>query len=230
MSWVRRLPQLNETVIEYHDEFQRSRLRSLQAVDEMVESLVKTLDAKDLLENTYVFYTTDNGYHISQHRLPPGKECPFETDIHIPPAVRGPGVPAGHIAGVISSHTDLTPTMLKIAGSDRLPQLDGFPIPLTRSALAAPESSEHVNVEFWGRAVPEGRYGWIGNDTFPAVWNGTAPIAVRNNTYKALCLVCSHYNLLYTVWCTGEREFYDVEVSRSPRAGEESVYSPVIPA
>lgn len=36
----------------------------------MVESLVKTLEAKGLLENTYIFYTTDNGYHISQYRTP----------------------------------------------------------------------------------------------------------------------------------------------------------------
>ena len=215
VSWVRDLPKLNDTVIEYHDEFQRSRLRSLQAVDEMVESLVQTLEVKGLLDNTYVFYTTDNGYHISQHRLPPGKECPFETDIHIPLAVRGPDVPAGHVAGVVSSHTDLTPTMLKLAGHDRYKTLDGFPIPLTEGELASPESGEHVNVEFWGRAIPEGKYGKIGDDSFPAVGNGTAGIAARNNTYKALRLIGSHYNLLYTVWCTGEREFYDVTVSIS---------------
>ncbi len=62
------LPLLNDTVIEYNDEFQRSRLRSLQSVDEMVANLVLMLEEKDLLDNTYIFYTTDNGYHISQHR------------------------------------------------------------------------------------------------------------------------------------------------------------------
>lgn len=62
------LPLLNDTVIEYNDEFQRSRLRALQSVDEMVENLVKMLDDKGILDNTYIFYTTDNGYHISQHR------------------------------------------------------------------------------------------------------------------------------------------------------------------
>lgn len=61
VGWVSRLPQLNDTVIEYHDEFQRSRLRALQSVDEMVESLVKTLEEKGLLDNTYIIYTTDNG-------------------------------------------------------------------------------------------------------------------------------------------------------------------------
>lgn len=158
VSWVKDLVKLNQTEIEYYDEWQRSRLRSLQSVDEMIEQLVQKLEAHGILDNTYIFYTTDNGYHISQHRLPPGKECPFETDIHIPLAVRGPGVPAGHIAGLVSSHTDLTPTFLKLAGSDR-PDLDGSPLPLSAEELARPESGEHVNVEFWGIAIPEGKYG-----------------------------------------------------------------------
>ena len=97
--------------------------------------MVKTLESKGLLDNTYIFYSTDNGYHISQHRLPPGKVCSFEIDIHIPLAVRGSDVPARHIAGVLSSHTDLTPTLLKIAGSDRFAKLDGFPILLTKEEL-----------------------------------------------------------------------------------------------
>ena len=90
VSWVKDLPQLNDTVVEYHDEFQRSRLRALQSVDEMVEQIVKRLHEHGLLETTYIIYTTDNGYHISQHRLPPGKECSFETDISIPLMIRGP--------------------------------------------------------------------------------------------------------------------------------------------
>lgn len=203
VSWVRELPKLNQTLIDYHDEFQRSRLRALQSVDEMVDKLVTSLEDKGLLDNTYVIYTTDNGYHISQHRLPPGKECPFEEDIHIPLIIRGPGVPVGSTAGVVSSHTDLTPTILKLAGSDRS-DFDGTPIPLDVESLAAPSSGEHVNVEFWGQAYLEGKYG--------------SPFAdastTSNNTYKALRLVGKNYNLLYTVWCSGEREFYDM--SRDP--------------
>ncbi|KAM0723466.1 hypothetical protein Q7P37_000452 [Cladosporium fusiforme] len=203
VSWVRELPKLNQTLIDYHDEFQRSRLRALQSVDEMIDGLVQSLESKGLLDNTYIIYTTDNGFHISQHRLPPGKECPFEEDIHIPLIIRGPGIQAGGKAGIVSSHTDLTPTILKLAGKDR-PDLDGSPIPLSKDSLSSTETGEHVNVEFWGSATIEGKYGSPFKD----------PAAASNNTYKALRLVGDNYNLLYTVWCTGEREFYDV--SRDP--------------
>jgi N-acetylglucosamine-6-sulfatase len=203
VSWVRELPKLNQTLIDYHDEFQRSRLRALQSVDEMVGALVESLKQKNLLDNTYIIYTTDNGYHLSQHRLPPGKECPFEEDIHIPLIIRGPGVPVGSTAGVVSSHTDLTPTILKLAsgGSIERPDLDGSPLPLNARDLANPKTSgEHVNVEFWGTGFLEGRFGSPFED----------PDGTSNNTYKALRLIGADYNLLYTVWCSGERELYDV--------------------
>lgn len=204
VSWVRELPKLNQTLIDYHDEFQRSRLRALQSVDEMVGALVESLEKKNLMDNTYIIYTTDNAFHLSQHRLPPGKECPFEEDIHIPLIIRGPGVPRGDTAGVVSSHTDLTPTILKLAsgGIDERPDLDGSPLPLTAQTLANPTttSGEHVNVEFWGTGFLEGKFGSPFADS----------AATSNNTYKALRLIGPDYNILYTVWCTGEREFYDV--------------------
>ena len=109
--------------------------------------------------------------------------------------------------------------MLKIAGStgsDRV-ELDGFPIPLDEKSLSSPESGEHVNVEFWGRAIPEGKYGKIGDDPLPDIGDGGAGnIAVRNNTYKALRVIGDGYNLLYVVWCFGEKEFYDLNVSTLP--------------
>lgn len=41
-----------------------SRWRTLQSVDDMVEDLVQTLQADGLLDNTYIFFTSDNGYHL----------------------------------------------------------------------------------------------------------------------------------------------------------------------
>lgn len=61
VGWMKQLKKLNSTEIEYNDEFQRCRIRALQSVDEGVESLIQMLDRKGLLENTYIFYTTDNG-------------------------------------------------------------------------------------------------------------------------------------------------------------------------
>lgn len=216
---MKRLPRLNDTVIAYNDEFQRSRLRALQSVDEMVEKLIRTLEAKDLLDNTYIFYTTDNGYHLSQHRMHAGKECGFDTDIHIPLIVRGPGIARGHRSNLVSSHTDLSPTIMKLAGQSR-DDFDGIPIPLKEKetledSIESTSRAEHINIEYWGQAIPEGQFGhyddgsagqWPGED-----WGGYVH-AVRNNTYKGLRLIGEDYSIYYSVWCTGDREYYDVRL------------------
>ena len=147
-------------MITYNDDFYRARLQALQAVDEIVEGIIHRLSAHGILDNTYIIYTTDNGYHISQHRLNPGKECGFEEDINIPLIIRGPGVPKGEV-DVVTAHTDLAPTILKIAGGKwERDDFDGSPIPLNvREVEDAKETrQEHVNVEFWGRSIPEGIY------------------------------------------------------------------------
>lgn len=213
VSWVSKLERLNETIIEYNDEYQRCRLRSLQAVDEMVEKIVSRLDEAGALENTYIFYTSDNGYHISQHRMHPGKECGFETDINVPLIVRGPGIPAGEVARIPTSHTDLAPTIMQLAGNPiHNKKFDGAPIPLSGESS---DRSEHVAVEFWGLGVPEGRYGYSGKYQFV---NGTANAYV-NNTYKGLRIEGEKYSLYYSVWCTNETELYDLKVCHGVTSG-----------
>jgi N-acetylglucosamine-6-sulfatase len=199
---------LKETEISYNDGFQRTRLQTLQSVDEMVEGIVERLKSHDMLENTYIFYTSDNGYHISQHRLHPGKECGFEEDINIPLIIRGPGVGSSRVLNTVTSHTDLAPTIMNIAaGEEGLEhEFDGSPIPWNGLSIG---KREHVNVEYWGIAFPKGTYGLEQSEI--DVQGGT-PNVYLNNTYKALRLIGDDYNLYYSVWCANEKELYNLRV------------------
>ena len=205
VNWIRERKRLTDENVEFNDHFYRQRLRTLQSVDELVDGLFQRLERYGLLDNTYIFYTTDNGYHISQHRLQPGKECGFEEDINIPLIVRGPGIPENTVSEAVTAHIDLSPTILKLAGAKPRPDFDGTPVPLTRSELQEAETTrqEHVNVEFWGIAAFEG--GDFDDRRL-----------ILNNTYKAIRVVGKAYNLYYSVWCTNEHELYDLTVSASP--------------
>ncbi|KAI0426278.1 arylsulfatase-like protein [Xylaria sp. FL1042] len=199
-SWIRKLPQQGPENVEYNDHFYVQRLRALQSVDEIVDSLVRRLENLGVLENTYILYSTDNGYHIGQHRLSPSKQCSFEEDINIPLIIRGPGVPKNFTTDIVTTHTDLAPTLLRIAGTPLRHDFDGLAIPLTQTGLdqAKDERHEHVTVEHWGFASNEGQvFDWY-------------PKITMNNTYKALRVISESYNLLYQVWCNNEHELYDL--------------------
>lgn len=160
VSWIQDLPKQNDSIVEYNDHFYRSRLRALQGVDELVDAAVTRLEESDQLDNTYIIYTSDNGFHIGQHRLPPGKTCGFEEDIRVPFFIRGPGVPEGLVQNAVTTHIDLAPTFFQLAGIPARDDFDGTPIPIGSSSKAT--RHEHVTVEYWGKGVAEGAFGGIG--------------------------------------------------------------------
>ena len=90
--FVRDLPRFGADERAAIDELYRLRIRSLQAVDRGVGALVRTLRETGQLDNTYIVFTSDNGFHLGQHRLPAGKQTAYDTDTHVPFLVRGPGI------------------------------------------------------------------------------------------------------------------------------------------
>ena len=156
---MKALPRLTSAEIEYMDSFYRARLQALAAVDELVASIVTKVEKLGIADNTYIIFTSDNGFHMAQHRLPPGKGCAYEEDINIPFMIRGPGVPKGKTVNFVISHTDITPTLFKLANIPQRSDFDGTPIPLTASQIAKANNSplnDHLGVEFWGVGIGEG--------------------------------------------------------------------------
>eukprot|EP00955_Chlamydomonas_euryale_P000858 10055-Chlamydomonas_euryale.AAC.4 len=48
-----------------------------------------------VLDNTYILFTSDNGFHLGQHSLLYEKFTLYEEDVRVPFFMRGPGLPAG---------------------------------------------------------------------------------------------------------------------------------------
>ncbi|KAI0018525.1 arylsulfatase precursor [Xylariomycetidae sp. FL0641] len=200
-GWMSQLPKQNQTVLDYNDNWYRQRILALQSVDETLDAIMERLEAHpDVLENTYLIYTADNGYHIGQHRLAPGKTCAIEEDYNVPFYVRGPGVAKGQTSSFPTSHTDIVPTIFELAGIPLQAEFDGEPIPVTGTqASAARPKSEQVNLEFWGAGIQEGIY---------------QPGESSSNTYKGLRVIGEGYDISYTVWCTNEHNLYDMKADK----------------
>lgn len=110
------LPPLTAAQIAAIDQEYQARLESLQAVDEAVEQIVDALEFLGELENTYLIFTSDNGYHLGQHRLRNGKAQVYEEDIRVPLLIRGPGVPRGVERDQFALNIDFAPTICDLAG------------------------------------------------------------------------------------------------------------------
>ena len=144
-QYIRELPLLNQQKQSKIDWLYQKRLRSLQAVDEGLVSLYRTLKATNQLDNTYIFFTSDNGFHLGQHRLPVGKETAYEEDIHLPLFIRGPQVTAGKKIEQIVGNVDLASTFADLAGAKIPDFVDGRSFAsLFLSGLPTPKSWRQV--------------------------------------------------------------------------------------
>lgn len=134
-EWLRSRRALDAEAVAQIDERYRERLRSMLAVEDLVEGLIRTLESTGQLANTYLIFSSDNGFHLGQHRQASGKQSPYEEDIKVPLIVRGPGVPAGRIVDHLVGNIDLAPTLADLAGAATPDFVDGRSlVPLLRAA------------------------------------------------------------------------------------------------
>jgi arylsulfatase A-like enzyme len=94
----------------------RAKLEMLQAVDDLVETVVNALGDTGMLANTLLLYTSDNGFFHGEHRVVTGKLFPYDEALRVPLLVRGPGFPAGSTATQLVANVDIAPTVVALSG------------------------------------------------------------------------------------------------------------------
>src|SRR5581483_11690333 len=182
------------------------------------------------LDNTYIVFTSDNGFHLGQHRLPAGKQTAYETDIHLPLLVRGPGVPAGAHVTALAGNVDLAPTFAALGGATMADNPDGRSLVpfLQHPDQAVASWRQAYLLEHWtqtstGPATPGGPQlepddldqsdasDTATDDTSSSTTSTTAPRTPRaaaTNIPEFQGLRVAGY--AYVEYATGERELYDL--------------------
>jgi arylsulfatase A-like enzyme len=101
------------------------RWATLPAVDRGVEAIINTLRDTGELDNTYVIFTSDQGYMQGEHRIPQGKMVPYDPSTQVPLLIRGPGIPRNRTTKALVGDVDLAATVLDAAGARASRPLDG---------------------------------------------------------------------------------------------------------
>ncbi len=117
-AFVRSVSELfiKETLAQRTGRYRR-RLQSLRAVDEAVQAIVAKLAALNLLDNTYLVFTSDNGWLNGEHHVGLGKYLMYEPSARVPLLIRGPGIPRGGRTDELVANIDLAPTFADMAGA-----------------------------------------------------------------------------------------------------------------
>ena len=223
-QWLQRRPLLDPQQIDAIDQLYRKRLQSMLGVEDLVQNVVDTLQKTGQLDNTYIVLTSDNGFHLGQHRLPPGKQTAFEEDIHVPLIVRGPGVPQGKKVDDPAMNIDFAPTFAELAGAKVPGFVNGRSLVPAMHGKKPDSERKDVLVEHYAEGRGRQRSGAAGtaqqdpdNDTNPpdsgTPSTGPQAPAVRRGQFRALgipdyaAIRTDRYT--YVEYVTGERELYD---------------------
>lgn len=115
-SWVRRDALSAETVRTLQEDF-RNRIRMVQSIDDMVGQVVGALSPAER-DDTFIVFSSDNGFHLGQHRLVRGKGTAYDHDVRVPLLIKRPGRAdnGDFVRNEVVQNVDLFATFLDMAG------------------------------------------------------------------------------------------------------------------
>jgi arylsulfatase A-like enzyme len=123
--FIREAPLLSPEDTHTYRVYYQKALESLRSIDDGVQQVVNTLAALHRLQNTYIIFTSDNGFFYGEHRLTGGKFLAYEPSTHLPFLIRGPGIKPGGQTGELAANIDIAPTILQLAGATADKSIDG---------------------------------------------------------------------------------------------------------
>ena len=140
-DWLRKLQPLGSKQINRIDNIFQNRLRCIMSIDEMLGNIRKILTETGVSNRTYIFFSSDNGYHLGDYSMLQGKQTPFDIDIRVPLIASGPYVAKGGLQQAIVSNIDLAPTFAALTKA----QLTGEPDGRDIQHLLREQHTEKIN-------------------------------------------------------------------------------------
>ncbi|KAJ3651733.1 hypothetical protein Zmor_017752 [Zophobas morio] len=207
-------PEILPSDVTVLDEIYKNRIRTLQAVDDMVEVIINKLQEVNVLSNTYFILASDNGFHIGQFTQPWDKREPYESDIHVPLLIRGPNISKKVLSEFPVAAVDILPTILDLAKIEKKDS-DGQSFKDELFRRESPPFTKNILVEYWGEADSSSidpQCPWsFDNELSQCVLDAWCKCQdSRNNTYSCLVALSDHSKFKFCVFEGGFIEAYNL--------------------
>jgi arylsulfatase A-like enzyme len=210
--FIREAPYLSLGDIHTYRVYYDKALESLRSIDDGVKQLIDTLGSLHRLRNTYVIFTSDNGFFFGEHRLIGGKFLAYEPSTHLPFLIRGPHIRPGTESNELVGNIDIAPTVLELAEAEADKSIDGRSmVPFMRDPnlrtlrpYLFESFVESSDVDEQGAIAEPGDQS---GRTSAKGRSATASLLAPPKDYEGLRL--GPYK--YIAWPDGEKELYDLE-------------------
>jgi len=175
--------------------FKQGYYAGISFVDDLIGQLLDSLESQNLLENTYIVLTSDQGSHLGEKALI-GKTTLYDASTRIPLIIAGPNMASGSTCSFPVSLIDVYPTLVDLA---EIPipdhQLDGISLkPLLQNPL---------------ELGPEFVLSHVASDE--KIPNGTPSLPLhQHHSIRTI-------DKRYTLYATGEEEFFDYVIDPNER-------------
>ena len=190
VKWEMTAEEKDYTSKVYQD-YLKKYLRCVKGVDDNIKRLLDYLEAENLLDNTIIVYTGDQGFMLGEHDYI-DKRWMYEESMRMPFFVRYPkSIAAGTRTDAIINNTDFAPTLIELAGGKTPDYMQGHSFKTILETGQEPEgwqqatyyrywmhmAHRHQNPAHFGIRTKDhkliffyGKY-WVDTEDANAVWN-----------------------------------------------------------
>jgi len=148
----------------YIQQIRAGHFGGLTFIDEQVGKILETLRLTGEIDNTIIIFTADHGAHLGDHDLI-HKGTHYERSARVPMVVWFGKHLAGGIRTGYTSHVDIMPTILEIAGAPIPESLEGKS--LLPVILGESEGDDHAIIEI------RNNYSWISDNYIFGIFPST---------------------------------------------------------
>ena len=203
----------------------RRQEEQLISVDQAVGRLVQSLKDRGILDDTYIIFSSDNGFFRGEHRIATGKYLPYDPASRVPLIVRGPGIPAGGVSNELVWNGDIPQTILQIANGTQDNSLDGRSLlpfaqqpqlrstrPVLLEGDTGPGGTGAESAQSAAARAREARVGVAGKRGVNNLEQEPDAIKSATNTDSAPAyrsIRTDRYE--YTIYANGQTELYDMK-------------------